>query len=118
MKQREQYVERETTTTGRKDYENSVKPMQLYLNSLMCTGEVEVLRSIESRTDGRYRAAQGPQRPGQAAVARWERHDAYKYSSGYDKIDLWHTNFQKGHTNDTVREDSWTEIQKRDSSIG
>ena len=25
---------------------------------------------------------------------------------------------EKGHTNDCVREDSWTEIQKRDSSIG
>ena len=25
---------------------------------------------------------------------------------------------EKGHTNDTVRKDSWTEIQKTDSSIG
>ena len=32
--------------------------------------------------------------------------------------DWLHTNFQKGHTNDSGREHSWTEIQKRDSSIG
>ena len=35
-------------TDGRKDYENSRKSMQLYLNSLMGTGEMEVLRSLSN----------------------------------------------------------------------
>ena len=43
MKQREQYVVRETTTTGRKDDENSRKSMQS-----TCTWEMDVLRSLSN----------------------------------------------------------------------
>ena len=79
MKQREQCVVREQT--GKKDCENSLKSMQ-------STGTREmggIAISIESRRDGRYRAAQGPERPGQASVVRWKRYDAYPYSSGYER---------------------------------
>ena len=46
MKQRERSTVREQT--GKKDYENSRKSMQLCLNSLRCTGEMEVLRSLSN----------------------------------------------------------------------
>ena len=46
MKQRERFIVREQT--GKKDYENSRKSMQLNLNSLTGTGEMEVLRSLSN----------------------------------------------------------------------
>ena len=49
MKQRERCIVREQTS--RKDYENSRKSMQLYLHSLMGTGEMEVLRSLSNPED-------------------------------------------------------------------
>ena len=40
-------------------------------------GDGGIAISIESPRDGRCRAAQGPERPGQAAVVRWKRYDVY-----------------------------------------
>ena len=80
MKQRERCIVREQT--GRKDYENSRKSMQLYLNSLTGRGDGGIATSIESRRDGRCRAAQGPERLGQAALVRWNRYDVYNTAVG------------------------------------
>ena len=68
MKQREQYVVRETTTTGRKDYENSRKSMHsTVLRSLLNPEEMDDTELLKD--------------------VRWERYDAYPYCSGYERND-------------------------------
>ena len=85
MKQREGCIVREQT--GRKDYEQSKIDAAVPQQFDGYRGDGGIAISIESRRDGRCRAAQGPERPGQTAVVRWKRYDVFPHSSGYERND-------------------------------
>ena len=114
MKQRERCIVREQT--GRKDSRYS---KQLYLNSLMCTGDMEVLRSL-SNPEEMDDAELLKDLRGLGKPPSFDGKDTMLINTAVDTRET--TGDIQTSRRDTrrtpVREDSWTEIQKRDSSIG
>ena len=83
MKQREQHVVQETTTTGRKDYVNSRKSMQS-----TGTREMEVLRSrLNPEEMDDTELLKDLSSMGKPPSFDGKRYDVYQYSSGYERND-------------------------------